>query len=124
MLILVVIHLTRTANENTIGELFYLLLVALPIFEILPFFGRVSTFLLWLLGKLVYGGLDVLDLDVSIERHVAHHYTDILGRYPTVVVKIVHVKGKPHLLIQITHENGSKIIDELLLGNKVFTFGW
>lgn len=108
--------------KNYFCKQFYLHLVTLPIFEIRTFFGRVSTFFYRLLGKLVNGCLDILDLDVSVERHVAHHYADIFGSYQTIVVKIIHIKGKPHFLVQITHEDGCEIVDELLLGNRVLAF--
>ena len=79
--ILLVSHHSKTLMKNYFCKQFYLHLVTLPIFEIRTFFGRVSTFFYRLLGKLVNGCLDIMDLDVSIERHVAHHYADIFGSY-------------------------------------------
>ena len=95
--ILFVIHFFRTVFENTISKLFDILLVTLSILEIRNNFLRVSAFFYWFLGKLVNGILDILDLDVSVKRHIAHHDSDILGSDEAVIIKIVHVKREPHL---------------------------
>lgn len=98
MNILLIIHFTvGTIFKYIISKLFNLFLVCLSIFEIRDIL--VSTFSDRLLGEHIYSILYILDLDVSVERHVAHHDADVFWSDEAVIIKVVHIKSEPHLLI-------------------------
>lgn len=48
--------------------------------------------------------LDVLDLDVAVKGHVRHHYSNIFRCDISISVKVIHIKRKLHLLIQVTNK--------------------
>jgi hypothetical protein len=103
------VHMSRCTpciwwHKYLIYKLFYFLLVWLSVLEIniLSFLLLIQTFsfvLSWSLNQIRWinwatqsffnNTLNILDLNISIESHVRHHYSNVFRSYITILIKIV-----------------------------------
>lgn len=105
--------------EEVVSELHDLLLVhnSVVVIDVFTFFVLIESLSLFLSLQLsrwgghttgievintfvIYHGLNILELNISVERHVRHHDSDVFRGNKSIVVKIIpkQNQGKTYLL--------------------------